>query len=220
VAALAGERARAQFWARDWAKKGVCVCVCVVPEWHETRLVWGCAMPQACCHGGATAAELRCACFGRKGGLRLTNSSAKGRGRSCDAHRGRIRAERPCRGASVDVLRWRMGGARGQRRCRGPPGFLTPRFGSGKACESATGVREVRGSPTVRDRGGGAKYRWQTSGAIPVVARAGVAGGELGELPGGEVKLMRALAGSGAQQGGRSMVEQGALRGGARRAVA
>jgi hypothetical protein len=57
VAALAGERARAQFWAWDWAKKGVCVCV--VLEWCETGLVWGCAVPQACCHGGATAAERR-----------------------------------------------------------------------------------------------------------------------------------------------------------------
>jgi hypothetical protein len=31
----------------------------------------------------------------------------------------RIRAERPCRGAGVDVLQRRTGGARGQRRCRG-----------------------------------------------------------------------------------------------------
>jgi hypothetical protein len=45
--------------------------------------------------------------------------------------------------------------------------------------------------------------------------RVGVAGGELGELPGGEAKLMRALAGSGVQQCGRSTVEQGAWGGGA-----
>jgi hypothetical protein len=32
--------------------------------------------------------------------------------------------------------------------------------------------------------------------AIPAVARAGVAGGELGKLPGGEAKLMRGLAGA------------------------
>jgi hypothetical protein len=57
-------------------------------------------------------------------------------------------------------------------------------------------------------------------GAIPAVARAGVADEGLGELPGGEAKLMRALAGSGVQQGGRSKVEQGVLRGGARRAEA
>jgi hypothetical protein len=56
--------------------------------------------------------------------------------------------------------------------------------------------------------------------AIPAVARAGVAGEGLGELPGGEAKLKRALAGSGVQQGGRSTVEQGVLRGGARRAEA
>jgi hypothetical protein len=54
-----------------------------------------------------------------------------------------------------------------------------------------------------------------TSGAIPAVARAVVAGGELGELPGGEAKPIRALAGSGVQRSGGSMVEQGALRGGA-----
>jgi hypothetical protein len=71
-----------------------------------------------------------------------------------------------------------------------------------------------------RDRGGGAEYRRRSSGAISAVARAGVAGGELGELPGDEAKLMRALARSGAQQGGRSTVEQGVLRGAARRAVA
>jgi hypothetical protein len=57
-------------------------------------------------------------------------------------------------------------------------------------------------------------------GAILAVARAGVAGEGLGGLPGGEAKLMRALAGSGVQQGGRSTVEQGVLRGGARRAEA
>jgi hypothetical protein len=38
---------------------------------------------------------------------------------------------------------------------------------------------------------------------------------ELGELPSGEAKLMQGLAGAGAQQGGRSTVRQGALRGGA-----
>jgi hypothetical protein len=50
-----GERARAQFRARDWAKKGVCACV--VPEWCEIGLVWGCVVPQACCHGGAPACD-------------------------------------------------------------------------------------------------------------------------------------------------------------------
>jgi hypothetical protein len=47
--------------------------------------------------------------------------------------------------------------------------------------------------------------------------RVGVATGKLGKLPGGEAKLMRALAGSGVQQSSRSTVEQG---GAARRSKA
>jgi hypothetical protein len=50
--------------------------------------VWGCAVPQACCHGRATAAERRRACSGREGGLRPTGSSATGRKRCRGAHRG------------------------------------------------------------------------------------------------------------------------------------
>jgi hypothetical protein len=53
------------------------------------------------------------------------------------------------------------------------------------------------------------------SGAIPAVARAGVTGEGFGKLPSVEAKLMRALARSGALQGGRSTVGPGALRGGA-----
>jgi hypothetical protein len=52
-------------------------------------------------------------------------------------------------------------------------------------------------------------------GAIPAVARAAVAGGELGELPGGEAKLMRGLAGAEVQRGGGSATEQEMLHGGA-----
>jgi hypothetical protein len=51
-------------------------------------------------------------------------------------------------------------------------------------------------------------------GAILAVARAGVAGGELGELPGGEAKLMRGLAGAEVQRGGGSAVAQEMLHGG------
>jgi hypothetical protein len=111
-------------------------------------------------------------------------------------------------------------GAHGGGRCRGSPGSWAPRFGSGKTCEGATGVREVRGSPAVRDRGGGAKYQRRSSGAIPAVARAGVTGEGLGKLPGTEAELLRGLAGVEVQRGSGSTVEQGVLRGGARRAVA
>jgi hypothetical protein len=68
---------------------------------------------------------------------------------------------------------------------------------------------------------GGEESRWRsklpvaTLGEIPAVAWAGVAGEGFGELPGIEAELLRALARSGAQQGGRSTVGQGALRGGA-----
>jgi hypothetical protein len=62
----------------------------------------------------------------------------------------------------------------------------------------------------VRDRGGGAKYRRRSSGAIPAVARVGVAGEVLGKLPGGEAELLRGLVGAGVQRDDRSTVEQGA----------
>jgi hypothetical protein len=46
-------------------------------------------------------------------------------------------------------------------------------------------------------------------GAIPAVARAGVAGEELGMLPGTEAKRWRGLAGSGVRRIGGSTVRQG-----------
>jgi hypothetical protein len=79
------------------------------------------------------------------------------------------------------------------------------------------GVREVRGSPAARDRGGSAEYRQRSSSAIPAVARAGVAGEGLGKLRGIKAELLRGLARAEVQRGGGSAVEQGVLRGGARR---
>jgi hypothetical protein len=61
-----------------------------------------------------------------------------------------------------------------------------------------------------REIEGAAVLGWN-SGAT----RVGVVREELGELPGGEAKLMWGLAGDGVQRGGRSTVRQGALRGGA-----
>jgi hypothetical protein len=57
------------------------------------------------------------------------------------------------------------------------------------------------------------------SGAIPAVARAGVAGEELGKLPDTKAKQLRGFAGAEAQQGGHSKVGQEAWGGGARRPV-
>jgi hypothetical protein len=75
--------------------------------------------------------------------------------------------------------------------------------------------QEGRGTTGAKESRWRSKLPAATSGEIPAVARAGVAGEGLGELPGTEAELLRALAGSGAQQGGRSTVGQGALRGGA-----
>jgi hypothetical protein len=69
---------------------------------------------------------------------------------------------------------------------------------------------------------GGMELRWRsyssaaTSGAIPAVAWARVAGEGLGKLPGTEAELLRGLAGTEVQQGGGSAVVQEALRGGSR----
>jgi hypothetical protein len=103
------------------------------------------------------------------------------------------------------------GTCRGSR-CRGSPGSWVPWFGSGKTCEGATGVREVRGSPTARDRGGGAEYRWRSAGAIPAIARAGVAGEGLEKLPGTEAELLWGLARVEMQRNCRTMAEQRRLR--------
>jgi hypothetical protein len=65
-------------------------------------------------------------------------------------------------------------------------------------------LRRCYGGQEGRGTTGSEESRWRsnlpaaTSGAIPAVARAGVADGELGELPGDEAKLMRGLAGAGA----------------------
>jgi hypothetical protein len=70
---------------------------------------------------------------------------------------------------------------------------------------------------------GGMELRWRsyspaaTSGAIPAIARAVVAGEGLGKLPGTKVEVLRGLAGTEVQRGGGSAVVQEALCGGARR---
>jgi hypothetical protein len=67
-------------------------------------------------------------------------------------------------------------------------------------------LRRCYGGQEGRGTTGGEGSRWRSklpaamSGEIPDVARAGVAGEGLMELPGTEVELLRALAGSGAQQ--------------------
>jgi hypothetical protein len=70
------------------------------------------------------------------------------------------------------------------------PGFWSPWVDLWRSCEGPTGVREVRGSPAVRNRKGGAGYRRRPSGSIPARAGLGVEGGSLGELPGGTAKLL------------------------------
>jgi hypothetical protein len=43
------------------------------------------------------------------------------------------------------------------------PGFWSPWIDSWRSCEGSTGVREVWGSPAVRNRKGGAGYRRRSS---------------------------------------------------------
>jgi hypothetical protein len=82
-------------------------------------------------------------------------------------------------------------------------------------------LRRCYGGQDGRGTTGNEESRWRSNspaavlGAIPAVARAGVAGEELGELPDGGAKLMRGLAGAGVRRSGGSTVGQGALRGGA-----
>jgi hypothetical protein len=98
------------------------------------------------------------------------------------------------------------GRGRGRSCCRGPPGSWTPRVDSWCSCGGAIGVKRVgshrRRGIEVAEKITGGNVRCN-SGAT----RVGVASGKLGKLPGGEAKLMRALAGSGVQQSGWSMVE-------------
>jgi hypothetical protein len=119
-------------------------------------------------------------------------------------------------------------------------GWSTTRSGDGSVRSSVTGSMQactghrdstVRLKVLLRMCGRGQEgpkhvdsmeLRWQsyspgtTSGAIPTVAWAGVAGEGLGKLPVTEVELLRGLAGTEVQRGGGSAVVQGALRGGAR----
>jgi hypothetical protein len=82
-------------------------------------------------------------------------------------------------------------------------------------------LRRCYGGHKGREATGGEELRVQSNspvavlGAIPAVARAGVAGEGLAKLPGTEVELLWGLARAGVQRGSRCTVRQGALRGGA-----
>jgi hypothetical protein len=49
-----------------------------------------------------------------------------------------------------------MGGASGESRRRGAPGFWSQRVDSWRSCEGPTGIREVQESPAARNCKGGA----------------------------------------------------------------
>jgi hypothetical protein len=93
------------------------------------------------------------------------------------------------------------GGAHGGGRCRGAPGSWTARIDVWCSCEAGGGVSGTGAAPAASNCS---------------ACRAGV-GGCLGELPGGEAELPRALAGAGVRRSDGSAVEQGAPSGGARR---
>jgi hypothetical protein len=75
-------------------------------------------------------------------------------------------------------------------------------------------LRRCYGGYDGRGITGGGESWWRSFspaavlGAIPAVARAGIAGEVLGELPGTQAELMRGLARTEMQRGGRSMVGQ------------
>jgi hypothetical protein len=83
-------------------------------------------------------------------------------------------------------------------------------------------VKTLRGSGRLGAIGGEQSRRRRVSpsaasGRIPAVAQAGVEGGILGELPGGDANLPRALAGAGVRRSDGSAAEQGAPSSRARR---
>jgi hypothetical protein len=75
------------------------VGACAVQEQPETGSERGCVVVQECHGVGAAAAERRWQCSGCRGGLRPMETSAKGPGGKCGAHRGLNRPEvqRNCR---------------------------------------------------------------------------------------------------------------------------
>jgi hypothetical protein len=90
---------------------------------------------------------------------------------------------------------------------QGISGLLDSTVRLGEDPRRCYGGQEGRGTTD----GEGSRWRSKllaaTSGEIPAVARSGVAGEGFGKLPVTEAELLRALAGSGAQQCGRSTVE-------------
>jgi hypothetical protein len=212
-AELDGVRACVLFWAQERAQTGPRACA--VQRQAKTGRCGGGAVLQIARPGGAAAVERRRAVFRLQERLRSTTSNAKGAGEGAGAHRGL--------GLAGEA-------AQGGRR-RGPSGGDGSESGK-KLLQRSSRLLDSTGRLVVllrwrywgqegRGTTGGEGSRWRskipaaTSGAIPAVARAGVAGEGLGKLPGTEAELLRALAGSRAQQGGRSTVGQGALRGGA-----
>ena len=72
---------------------------------------------------------------------------------------------------------------------------MAPREASGSSCEAGGGVREVQGSPKMRNCGGAGTHRWHGTGEIPVLQGLGVASKEFGVLRGVEAELRRGSVG-------------------------
>jgi hypothetical protein len=61
--------------------------------------------------------------------------------------------------AGGEILQRRRVGVRGEGCCRGSPGSWSPWIDTWRCYEGARGIREVRGSPAVRNRENGASHR-------------------------------------------------------------
>ena len=157
------------------------------------------------CHdGGGSARRCSSACqrSGAWGALRATLTGQKeGAGRG-DPHRARNWTERCRKEAGDDVTRRRSGRSSGTSRCRASPGVWAARRDSWLSCGGPTGIREARGSPAVRNRGGGTAYRRCVPGEIPGagVTRSGAK--ELEDAPVVEAEPVRSLDRAQVRRGG------------------
>jgi hypothetical protein len=110
-----------------------------------------------------TVAHRRCASSGRRGRFGSMTSSTIRPGERGGAHRG-LEAGLDAAGVILDDGQAAEAvGVRGEGYCRGSPGSWSLRIDAWRSCEGSTGVREVRGSPVVKNCEGGAEYRRRSS---------------------------------------------------------
>jgi len=129
-------------------------------------LVCGAGRPVAACVAlvaGLRGGARRCEAFRGFQGLRPIQTSAK----ATEGCLGMLNEARGGRGCSAGSRRRGPAASHGRRSgrtyCRASPGYWTEQLDPRRSCGGPTGIREVQGSPAVRDRDGGSTYprrRW------------------------------------------------------------